>query len=426
MAPLKVLICGGGIAGPALAFWLSKLGYDVTVVERFSCLRASGQQIDLRGPGIQAMKRMGLEQAFRSKSVDETGTQFVDSSGRQRGFFPVNKTGEGPQGFTTDFEIMRGDLCRLLYDATKDHVKYIFDMSVSSFHQHDGVVNVRFSNGLEDQFDLLVGADGQGSRIRRMMLPPDSPNPFYTLHMYVAYFTTARQSSDERIATTYLGTNKRVIFTRSHDSIKTQTYLIYPDNSDQLKGVMNSKLEEQKKTWAELYQDAGWEAKRIVQAMQDDSITNDFYTHEVAQVRMDSWSRGRVVLVGDAAYCPSPLTGMGTTSGLVGAYVLAGEIAKHLNDPKDVLSGNPDGAKDPLVSALEAYDSRFRPLMNQVQTLGPGLWIPSSSWAIAVCNFLIGIFAFLRIDYLSTYVLREDVKWDLPDYAELAQLGLSE
>ncbi|KAH6662593.1 hypothetical protein B0J14DRAFT_430513, partial [Halenospora varia] len=96
---------------------------------------------------------------------------------------------------------------------------------------------------------------------------------------------------------------------------------------------------------------------------------------------------GRVVVIGDAAYRPSPLTGMGTTSGLVGAYVLAGEIAKHLNDSK--------GVHNPLVSAFETYDSRFRPFMRQVQTLGPGLWIPSSSWAIAVVNFLIGIFAFL-------------------------------
>lgn len=106
MAALKVLISGGGISGPALAFWLSKLGHDVTIVERFSCLRASGQQVDLRGHGIQTLKRMGLERAFRSKAVNETGLQFVDSSGRQKAFFPVNRTGSGLQSLTTDFEIM--------------------------------------------------------------------------------------------------------------------------------------------------------------------------------------------------------------------------------------------------------------------------------------------------------------------------------
>lgn len=126
MAPLKVLISGGGIAGNALAFWLSKQGHDVTVIERFPKLRATGLQIDLRGHGIEVMRRMGLEEAFRAKSVKEQGLRIVNSSGRQMAFFPVNASGKGSQSFTTDFEIMRGDLCRLLYDATGDHVKYIY------------------------------------------------------------------------------------------------------------------------------------------------------------------------------------------------------------------------------------------------------------------------------------------------------------
>jgi 2-polyprenyl-6-methoxyphenol hydroxylase-like FAD-dependent oxidoreductase len=426
MATLKVLICGGGIAGPALAFWLSKLGYDVTIVERFSCLRASGQQIDLRGHGIQTMKRMGLEQAFRSKVVKEIGIQLVDSSGRQRAFFPANKTGKGLQSFTTDFEIMRGDLCRLLYDATKDHVKYIFGVSVESFEEDGNSVEVQFTNGLKDRFDLLVGADGQGSRIRRMILTPDSPDPFRSLHMYMAYFTIP-QEDDEYIATAYLATNKRLLFTRRHDPHTIQAYLGYSDESDQLHSVMKSDVGEQKKVWAELFRNAGWQAQRLIKAMQDDSISNDFFTHQVGQVRMDSWSRGRVVLLGDAAYCPSPITGMGTTSALVGAYVLAGEIAKGLNRSNGVDGGNTDGAGDPLLSALEAYHSQLNPFVRQVQKVGSGVWVPSSSWGISVFTFLIGLAARLRIDALSKWVLRENVQgWDLPDYPELAQLGLSE
>jgi 2-polyprenyl-6-methoxyphenol hydroxylase-like FAD-dependent oxidoreductase len=425
MAALKVLICGGGIAGPALAFWLSKLGHDVTILERFSCLRASGQQIDLRGHGIQTMKRMGLEQAYRSKIVNETGLQFVDSSGRRKAFFPANKTGQGLQGFTTNYEIMRGDLCRLLYDATKGSVKYIFGISVASFQQDDKSVEVTFTDGSRDRFDLLVGADGQGSRIRKMVLPTDSPDPFHSLHMYMAYFTLPRQEGDEYIATGYLATNKRLLFTRRHDGNSIQAYMGYSDDSDQLRNVMKSDVSEQKKIWAELFQDAGWQAQRFIKAMQDDSQSNDFFTHEVGQVRIDNWYRGRVVLLGDAAYCPSPATGMGTSSSLVGAYVLAGEIAKHLNRSNGVDGGNTDGAGDPTLSALEAYQRQLKPFISQVQKLASGFWAPSSPWGIAVFNFLLGLAANLRIDALSRWVLREDVRgWDLPEYAELAQLRL--
>lgn len=130
MAPLKVLISGGGIAGNALAFWLSKQGHGVSIIERFPELRATGLQVDLRGYGIETMRRMGLEEAFRAKSVKEQGLRVVNNSGRQIAFFRVNRSGKGLQSFTTDFEIMRGDLCRLLYDTTEDRAKYIFGASL--------------------------------------------------------------------------------------------------------------------------------------------------------------------------------------------------------------------------------------------------------------------------------------------------------
>lgn len=159
---MKVLISGAGITGNALAFWLSKLGHDVTVVERFANLRATGLQIDLRGHGIEVMKRMGLEQAFRSKSAPEQGVQLVDKSGKRRAYFPANKSGSGPQSFTTDWEIMRGDLCNLIYDETESRTKYIFGTSIESVEEKNGSasVEVRFKDGKTDHYDLLVGADG--------------------------------------------------------------------------------------------------------------------------------------------------------------------------------------------------------------------------------------------------------------------------
>jgi 2-polyprenyl-6-methoxyphenol hydroxylase-like FAD-dependent oxidoreductase len=167
MAPLKVLICGGGCGGPALAYWLTRSGHQVTVVERFPALRATGAQIDLRAQGIEVVKRMGLLNAIRSKVVDEEGISFVDSQNRTKATIMANKSGKGAQSFTSEYEIMRGDLVRILYDATKDNVDYIFGITVERFEQYDDRVEVHFSDGQTGTYDLLVGADGQGSRIRK-------------------------------------------------------------------------------------------------------------------------------------------------------------------------------------------------------------------------------------------------------------------
>lgn len=120
--PLRVLICGGGCAGPALAFWLARSGHRVTVVERFPALRATGAQVDLRGQGIEAVKRMGLLDAVRAKLVDEAGVAFVDRHGKVKGTILANTSGKGAQTLTSEYEIMRGDVVRILYDATKDDV----------------------------------------------------------------------------------------------------------------------------------------------------------------------------------------------------------------------------------------------------------------------------------------------------------------
>ncbi|OQE14976.1 hypothetical protein PENFLA_c034G05055 [Penicillium flavigenum] len=406
MTSLKVLICGGGIAGPALAFWLSKLGHDVTVVERFPSLRVSGQQLDLRGPGIPVMKRMGLEDLFRAQGIKEAGMQFVDDNGKQKAFYPVNKSGEGLQSFTTEYEIMRGDLCRMLWNLGKDQVNYIFGVHVESFDQDADSVSVKFSNGKEEQFDLLVGADGQGSRTRRMILEPNAPDPFHFMNLYIAYFTIPRNEG------------KRFVFTRRHAPDTIQAYLGYCTSSDKLDNVKKSEIAEQKKAWAEIFADAAWKTPRIIRDMQNDEAAKDFYSQEVGQVRLDSWSRGRVVLLGDAAYCPSPATGMGTTSGLTGAYVLAGEIGKYCNRLE-----SSKGPKDPVSHALSEYERKFRPFMTEVQTLGPGMpniVAPETRWGISVMHFILWMAALLGIDAVAQWFLGEQNSWKLPFYEELA------
>ena len=422
MAQLKVLICGGGIAGNALAFWLSKLGHDITVIERFPSLRATGLQVDLRGHGIEVMRRMGLEPGFRAKAIEEQGFEVVDNSGRQKAYFLANKSGKGLQSFSTDFEIMRGDLCRLIYDTAKGRVRYVFGTYIESFEEDESSVQVRFSDGKSGQFDLLVGADGQGSRTRKMAFGPDTMDTFHSLGVHIGYFTIPREISpgEEFTFTSYIAPGGRLMFTRRHNPHDIQIYLICTTGSERLNNAQKGNVKEEKEAMAEIFQGAGWQTERILQSLED---TNDFYCERLGLVKLESWSHGRVVLLGDAAYCPSATTGMGTTSSLVGAYILAGEISKHCGRPAD--EGH--GTKDGLSTALKAYDQKFRPFMDQVQKgLAKGStvwdWIPSTPLGIAILNFLLGVVAFLRLNVFGKWILREDVgEWTLPDYEEMVQ-----
>jgi 2-polyprenyl-6-methoxyphenol hydroxylase-like FAD-dependent oxidoreductase len=201
VALLKVLISGAGIAGPAAAFWLSRIGCDVTIVERSPKLRASGQQVDT-GQGIVIMGIMGIEDAVRAVRYPEPGMRVIDHQGRSKVYFPVNTSGKG-LSLTREPEVMRGDLVRILYEATKSlkRVKYIFDSHIKNFTQDEEGSPVRkvhatFSGGRQDDFDVLIGADGIGSETHKFMLDPSFPDPHRDLGVYMAFFTAPSQEHD--------------------------------------------------------------------------------------------------------------------------------------------------------------------------------------------------------------------------------------
>lgn len=416
---MKVLISGAGITGNALAFWLSKLGHNVTVIERFPSLRTTGLQVDLRGHGVTVMKRMGLEEAFRAKSVPEQGLAIVDGANRRRAFFGVNKSGKGVQNFTTEYEIMRGDFCRLMHDVIKNKVTFRFGVSIGSFKQDGDGVDVEFTDGKAERFDFVVGADGMGSNTRNLMLGHGAQDALRPIRgSYTAYFTIPRpiQKGEDYHSTMYLATGRRGMMTRRHSPEEIQVYLSCNNPSERMAKAHKDGVPEQKKMLAEIFQDAGWQSKDILRDMFD---SDNFYCERMGLVKLDSWYDGKVVLVGDAAYCPSGLTGMGTTCGIVGAYVLAGEIARHC--------GKAEGGKAPtdgLDVAFKAYDDKLRPFIDQVID-GVGddslFWklMPESAFAVALVNLLLGIAAFLRLNVLGQWILRENVKWTLPEYDEL-------
>ncbi|CAM0141725.1 hypothetical protein VKS41_006073 [Umbelopsis sp. WA50703] len=405
MAPLKVLICGGGCAGPALAFWLARSGHHITIVERFPALRATGAQIDLRAQGIEVVRRMGLLDTIRTKVVDEAGMSLVDAQSRAKATIMANKSGKGAQTITSEYEIMRGDLVRVLYDATKDNVEYIFGITVERFEQYDDRVEVHFSDGRTDTFDLLVGADGQGSRIRKAILPPDSPEPYRRLGVYMAYWFVPRTENDSNLSKAYHTVGSRVIMTRSHNAMETQAYFAFKDDSEEIRSIPRAPIEQQKEFWAQKFTGAGWQADRFIEGMK---TSENFYCQEIVQVHTDTWYKNRVVLLGDAGYCPSPFTGMGTTASFVGAYVLAGEINQ-----------NPQN----LPQAFSNYQKTLRPFVDEIQTLNPSvlrLTFPQTQLGISILHFIAGAICFLRLPELAVRFSSENRGgWELPNYPEL-------
>ena len=404
---LNVLICGGGCAGPSLAFWLARLGHRVTIVERFPVLRAGGAQIDLRAQGIQLVKRMGLVDTIRSKVVDEDGMCWVDSNGKPDATFLANKSGKGAQSFSSEFEIMRGDFVRILYDATKDNVEYIFGMTVEHFEQDDNGVTVHFSNGKTGIYDILVGADGQGSRIRKAILPPDV-DPVRHLGVYMAYWLVPTVASDNKIAKATHAPGARMIMTRTHSPIESQAMFNIRADSDEMRSLPKAPIEKQKEFWSSKFKDVGWVTPRLIAGMQ---TSENFYCQEIAQVRTDTWYKGRVVLIADAAHCPSPMTGMGTTSALVGTYVLAGEISQN---------------SDNLDKAFTNYDKTLRPFINEIQWLPKwtlSLLLPKTQLGISVLHFVASVLCFLRIPELfSRFSGEERAGWKLPEYPLLDEV----
>ncbi|MEU0631185.1 FAD-dependent monooxygenase [Streptomyces sp. NPDC005989] len=402
---LRILVTGGGVAGQALAFWLTRGGHQVTVVERFPALRASGAQVDLRGQGIEAAERMNLLESVRSQLVDEAGVAFVDSRGKPKATIMANTSGKGRQTLTSKHEIMRGDLVRILHDATKNDTEYVFGKSVDGFDQDEHRVTVHFSDETSGEYDLLIGADGQGSRTRRALLP-EGFDPYWRIGIHMAYWFVPRIASDSNIRDTYMVPGGRQIMRRSHNATETQVYFVIREESTDASAIHHAPIEQQQKFWADRFRDAGWQTDRFIEGMKDSPF---FHSQEIAQVRTDTWSKGRVVLAGDAAHCASPYSGMGISGGLVGAYVLAGEINRHADD---------------LSTALANYDRVLRPFVDEIQAeVNPRILrvgMPLNRHAISAFQNATALACFFHIPDLVARFSKEDRggDWQLPAYAD--------
>lgn len=425
MAPLKVLIAGAGISGPAAVYWLSRLpgGAAITVVERAQAVRPGGHQIDIRGQGITVIQRMGLEAKMRANVVREEGTCLVRADNKVVAALPaapMNAARNNRQSITTEFEMMRGTMCKVLMDAAEGQATYRYGVHVTAIEEDTTGVAVTLSDGTSQRFDLVVGADGLGSGIRQLMLGKDAPSVYHPIGLYIAYFDVPRREGDRNWFTFYLAPGRRMINMRGGDPHTHQVMLSVAarnPNTAKLAALLRGRapVDEVKRAWAELYRGAGWHADRIANCLLDEASTGNFYTHELAQVRMEAWHTGRVALVGDAGWAPTPFTGIGSTIALVGVYVLAGELARHTDE---------DGTVD-VPAALRAYDKRVRPYVTEAQKRLPrdgfnkGFFPPETRLGIWILQTVLAIVVWTRLDKLLSRFTSDEIDWALPDYPEL-------
>jgi 2-polyprenyl-6-methoxyphenol hydroxylase-like FAD-dependent oxidoreductase len=363
-----VLISGGGIAGPALAYWLVRAGYRPTVVERAAAPRPGGQTVDLRGAGRTVVERMGLLPAVRAVTVEERGVAYVDTTGRRLG--EMSAEAFGGEGVVAEIEVMRGDLAQVLLDAADDGVEYLYDDAITAIEQDDEGVTVRFQRAPQRRFGLVVGADGLHSGVRALAFGPEE-RYVSPLGCLLAFFTVPDRYGLDGWMRMYNapGTMLALRPDRVPGRVKAMMAMRTPPA-----GVHRRDPAAQRALLGGTFAGAGWVADQVVADLQD---TTDLVVEELGQTRMDGWSSGRVVLLGDAAWCPSPLSGLGTSTALVGAYVLAGELARAAGD---------------RTAALAAYEEVMRPYIAQAQELPPGGvngFVPKTRLEIAIRTHMI-------------------------------------
>ncbi|KAK8076521.1 hypothetical protein PG994_003793 [Apiospora phragmitis] len=413
--PLNILIVGAGVCGPALATLLMHADprHKITVVERAPTLRIAGQQLDVKAQGLPILQKIGLKDAIKPLLVAETGLQFVDAKGKSLAEFGVTDGGKRNYSLSTDREIMRSDLVNMLYEAslkrrreiddlagsgkTEGSLKYEFGKSIVELSQDDDGVDIRISSGETGRYDLVVAADGQGSRTRRLAWGAEaSAAAFDYLGIHAAYYSMPRAEGEGGMAKWFNAPDSRSILMRNGDRPMTQVYLFARTNAELFQQAYKEPIARQKEAFRQVYAGIGWETDRFLQGMDE---CDDFYAHEIGQIKIDPLYKGRVVLVGDAGILPRALHGYGH------------DARSH--------RGNHVGL------ALKAYSEVVRPPVDEYQRLAPGLlraMFPSSRIGVWLLQNTAWVLASLKVDQLIHKALpaeNNDGKWPIPEYPEL-------
>ncbi|WP_328394993.1 FAD-dependent monooxygenase [Nocardia sp. NBC_00416] len=341
MTKPKVLISGASVAGPALAYFLHRSGYDVTVVERAPLVRDSGYAVDFRGAAFEVLAEMAILDEIRGHDTKMRGTTLVDDSGTEIGQLPT-------ESFAGELEVPKSALTRILHEITADDVEYIFGDSITALAPTGSDIAVEFERGAAGKFDLVFGADGVHSNVRRLAFGP-AVGELRHLGMSGTGFTTANYLGLDRQGLLQSGQGTAVYLFSTQDSDRLTVSLSFATVSPEWDRCSRAEQEQAVRT---AFAGQGWEVPRLLDAMAD---AEDFYFGSSCQVHLDAWSRGRVALVGDAGYCAAPTSGMGTSQALIGARTLAHHLVETTGDHE---------------YAFTAYETELRPYVTDNQMKG--------------------------------------------------------
>jgi 2-polyprenyl-6-methoxyphenol hydroxylase-like FAD-dependent oxidoreductase len=394
MSEKTVLISGTGIAGPTLAYWLKAAGFAPTLIERAPTLRAGGYVIDFWGLGYDIAERMGLLAQINRAGYHVREMRIVDDAGKRIAGFGTNVFAELTGGrYVT---LPRSELSRLLLEAIKDETETIFGDEVIGLQQHSDHVAVRFEHADQRRFDLVVGADGLHSHIRRLAFGPQHRFEKRLGYAVAAFEVRGYRPRDEDEYITYgrpglmLGrftlrddrTLFLFVFAAEEKSLPAEIYL-------------------QKVLLREKYREAKWEIPRILDEL---DRTQELYLDHVSQIKMENWSQGRVALTGDAAFCASLVAGQGSALAMISAYVLAGELAR---------AGGRYG------EAFAKYESLLRTYIDRKQRGAErfaAAFAPKTWWGLRLRNQVIRAFA---VPGLARLTIGRDIadRLRLPEYS---------
>jgi 2-polyprenyl-6-methoxyphenol hydroxylase-like FAD-dependent oxidoreductase len=360
MEQRTVLISGAGVAGPTLAYWLARHGFRPTVVERAEGKRSSGNPVDVRGRAIDVARQMGVLPRLREAATSVSGMAFVAASGRRIGRLPLGGPDSG------EVEVPRADLAAIMYDAARDHAEFLFGESIKALAQDADGVDVTFASS-QRRFDLVVGADGLHSEVRRLVFGPASG---YARHlgMYVATLPLGHPAADPSTVLIYNLPGRSV----SVHPANGNAMVAFIFRSPAIPGLDNRDTKACKRIVTDAYRDGGWELPNLLDCL---SATDDLYFDSVARVRLPTWTRGRVTLVGDAASCMS-LFGNGSSLAIAGAATLAQEL----------------NAAGDHATAFRAYEARHRIQVRPTQRgrlIAGALLVPATRVGITTRNITV-------------------------------------
>ncbi|KAM0701122.1 hypothetical protein Q7P35_011483 [Cladosporium inversicolor] len=408
-----ILIIGGGPAGATAAFFLSKANFRITVAERSTNKFAYGQGIDITGPAIPIVQQMGVYEEMKSKVTGEAGFALLDDNGETIAAVGTAKNKKG-LSLTQEIEIMRGDVTKILADRAKESklVEYRYGCTVSELHQTPDSVTALLSDSTTGQsktetFHCVIGADGLMSRTRKLAFPPEiTKNCYASQDQYTAFFSLPHEPEDIPHARLQHAPGGRAVLIRPTsltNPTRSSCYMISTGASPAFETALSQSSEEQKALFASTFADFPPNTgERVLQGMWE---SKDFYLAQTAQIRLPTWSQNRIVLTGDAAYCPSPPTGMGTVLAILGSYVIAGELALNPSDPE---------------AAFRKYEEKLRGFVEKAQYVPlagylPKIGNPQSAFGVGVLRWVFWVIAWSGVWKLVS-VKKGDDDFVPPEY----------